>query len=282
MASTRVLRDEIAAQLRTLGTPPRMLCFGEISWDIAEIAGAATGAPGGCALNTAYALRFLGADVTLSGNPVGDDAAGDAIVADVAAHGIDARIPRRAGIATPSCRCLVEPSGERSFVLSHRDIQTFAGEYLDELGGYAFAFVQPYVRELSRELLARATPGWILMQDLPADSPFVELGDALQISLDDGGEPSPSYFRGRMKELVVTAGRRGAAHVIPGAQPRWFPATPVDHPVDTTGCGDAFRAGFMYARACGGSPEACFALGTAVGAFKACVAGSNLRTISRS
>jgi ribokinase len=284
----RELRDAIA---RRKGARPRVLCFGEVSWDIAERAGEPLAAgPGGCALNTAYALAFLGADVTLSGNPVGTDATGDAIVADLYAHGIDALIPRR-DIATPSCVCRVDAAtGERTFATSHGDIQTRADEFVPEIarricaGDYAQVFVQPYIAELSLTLL-RSIGGAtapVLMQDLAGDSAFVELGDTLQISHDDELSPDAlaalarPFFRGRMRELLVTAGARGIAVVAKDEPPRVYPAIAVTTPVDTTGCGDAFRAGLMYARACGASRDDAIALGQLMGALKACIAGSKI------
>jgi ribokinase len=286
----RELRDAIA---RRTHARPRVLCFGEVGWDIAERDGAEVAAgPGGCALNTAYALAFLGAHVTLSGNPVGADTMGDAIVADLGARGIDAMVPRRADIHTPSCLCRVDAAGERTFVTSHADIGTAARDFVPEIlrrirsGTYAQLFVQPYIGDLSRELLQAiqdvSVP--IVMQDLDSASAFLELGDTLQISLDDADDFSAAavaayarpYFRGRLGELILTAGARGVAVVGRAASPRLYPAVPVAAPVDTTGCGDAFRAGLMYARACGDSRDDAIALGQLVGALKACIAGSTI------
>jgi ribokinase len=286
----RELRAAIAPRTRRHA---RVLCFGEIGWDIAERDSARIAeAPGGCALNTAYALAFLGADVTLSGNPVGGDAMGDAIAADVRTRGIEAMIPRRGDIATPSCVCRVDATGERTFVTSHADIGTFAPEFVPELvrriraGDYAQLFVQPYIGELAGALLDAiqgvALP--IVMQDLDSASPFVELGDTLQISIDDRDDFSaaavaalaPPFFRGRLNELLVTAGARGVAVVEKDQPPRLYPPAFVSSPVDTTGCGDAFRAGLMYARACGDSRDDAIAFGQLVGALKACISGSTI------
>jgi len=292
LTSERVIRDEIAALRRALPAR-RILCVGEVSWDFAEVPDgsvATTGGPGGCALNTAVALRWLGAGVTLAGNPLGLDAHGDAIVAALAAKGIEALVPRRAGIATPSCRCLVDrATGERAFVVSHADIQTPALDAIPVIaariarGAYSHVFVQPYVEPLADALLARiaGAPVWIAMQDVAPDSPFVARGDALQISRDDADPAALAalaapFFRGRMAELIVTAGARGAAWIARGEPPRWFAAVPVAPVVDTTGCGDAFRAGFMFARACGQPIDACFALAHRLGALKACLPGSTV------
>ena len=70
---------------------------------------------GGSAANTARWLGRLGMRPSLV-CAVGRDATGRALVADVAADGVDVRAVRVAGAPTGRIGVLVEPGGERSFV----------------------------------------------------------------------------------------------------------------------------------------------------------------------
>lgn len=299
------------------GRTPALLCFGEISWDLRVLlprlpkdSTSLTSlfrqenhpvplpvpvheGPGGCALNTAFALRVLGAPVTLSGNLLGDDDFGARIKHATRALGIRDEILQRAGISTALCYCVVEENtGERDFVLEHEFIQTTDENLVPQIaheiraGAYEYVFVQPYIREMSRRLLheIQETSTWILTQDLAADSEFVELCDAIQISLEDHQEfhedmissLAKPYFRGRSQELFITAGARGVGYVRKGERARLFPGERAEKVIDTTGCGDAFRAGLMWGRANGLVIDEAIALGQLVGAYKAGVEGSCL------
>ena len=70
---------------------------------------------GGCAANTAAVLAKLGATVGLAG-VIGQDALGDAVLAELEATGVclDA-VARTAGVSTSAAIVLVGDDGERSF-----------------------------------------------------------------------------------------------------------------------------------------------------------------------
>jgi sugar/nucleoside kinase (ribokinase family) len=286
-----------------------ILCFGEISWDRLWLLNRIPRGsgdchllfeqemPGGCALNTACVLRALGASVTLGGNAVGDDERGRGIADHLKSAGVDSRLVLRAGVRTPFCQCLVsQDDGHRDFVLEHSDIQAFGGPELGTLveecrrGHYAQAFVQPYVREASRRLLesVQEVEGlWLLIQDQEPDSEFVPLVDAIQISLPEGeeftvtaiGSLTAPYFRGRMTRVFVTNGPHGVAHCERGEAPVLVPGVRAPEVRDTTGCGDAFRAGLMAGRLRGLSWADSIRLGTRVGALKAGILGSHFHAL---
>src|SRR5215210_6659931 len=73
--------------------------------------------------------------------------------------------------------------------------------------------------------------------------------------------------------LAVTCGADGAM-VVSDEGPQQVPAFAVDV-VDTTGCGDAFSAGFVYAVGIGRSPRDAAVLGNAVAALVAGGLGSD-------
>jgi sugar/nucleoside kinase (ribokinase family) len=282
-----------------------LLCFGEIGWDclwLLDDLPRGTGdrhllfeqaMPGGSALNTACVLHALGAKVTLAGNAVGEDVRGRLILEYLDRHGLDSRVLARPGRKTPFCQCLVgQKTGHRDFILEHSDIQKFDGPELGTLprecleGRYAHLFVQPYLREASLALLQaiRAASGlWILIQDQDPESEFVPPADAIQISLPEGAEFTPDhlaelaapYFRGRLCLVLVTNGPHGVGVCEKGRAPHLEAGVRAPAVVDTTGCGDAFRAGLMWALQQGRGLREAVAYGQRVGASKAGVRGSH-------
>lgn len=111
---------------------PRVLCVGIATQDqlfkLAAMptrpekyrASALTVTTGGTAANGAVALARLGAD-TLLWSGLGDDPLGDAILAGLAAEGIDvAGVLRHPGVTSPLSAILVDAAGERT-VISHSD-----------------------------------------------------------------------------------------------------------------------------------------------------------------
>jgi sugar/nucleoside kinase (ribokinase family) len=284
----------------------RILCFGEISWDRlwlldqlptregdSRLLMSERGGPGGCALNTACVLRGFGLPITLAGNAVGWDPEGDKITKYLRRIRMDARIVKRKRYSTPFCQVMVESkTGRRTFVLSHRDIQHFASDQVAGLveeirgGAYSHLFVQPYTRIGSMKLLRaiQSVSGlWILIQDVGPQSPFVALADAAQISLPED-EPftsaavrgiSAPYFHGRMNTVFVTAGGRGVGVCTRQGKPVLFQGIRAKRVVDTTGCGDAFRAGLMWGLYQGLSLPDSVRLGQRAGAHKAGIYGSH-------
>jgi sugar/nucleoside kinase (ribokinase family) len=283
----------------------KILCFGEIAWDrtwrlsdlpragldghlISEYEG-----PGGCALNSAYMLASCGISVALAGNFIGADSRGDLIHDYIQKAGIEDLIVSRNEKPTPLNQCLVaESSGERSFILFHDGIQDWSPTLLGSLqadlqaGMFLQVFVQPYFSAGARHLLTLIPDGiWILAQEIESDSELVPSIDALQLSLDEKQTFSPAkitslartFFRGRLREIFFTHGARGVWYQKINSTPVFFPAHPVEKVVDTTGCGDAFRAGLMSGLLKGMSMEDAIGLGQKFGALKAQIRGSHCK-----
>lgn len=81
---------------------------------------------GGMAANAAVAAARLGGRVAFAGT-LGADEAGDRILADLAAEGIDvSRVRRLAGVASPFTCVAVDPAGERQ-VVNFSDPRLFEG-----------------------------------------------------------------------------------------------------------------------------------------------------------
>lgn len=274
----------------------------------------AQAAPGGCALNTAGVLRAYGLPASLAGNYLGMDETGLRIQAYLKAAGIDSGLIARADVETPFCQVWVEAeSGHRDFTLRHLDIQRTGPEcwepWVDACarGEISHAFVQPYNREISHEFLRaiqKSRGPWVMIQDVDPGSPFVEWADAVQISFpepvtatarapgkasykalsetDDGAliaALAENYFsadrRGRCQRILVTAGGRGVALCERGRDTELFAPVVAAEVKDTTGCGDAFRAGLMAALYRGQDWRSAVGEGQRAGAIKAGIYGSH-------
>ncbi len=253
---------------------------------------------GGCALNSAATLAAMGLPVSLGGNYIGEDTSGGEIRSYLSGLGVDERIVASPRLKTPVCQVLVDrSSGRRDFILSHSTIHEHAPEllagYADEcaVGRFSHVFLQCYSQDLARSFLDRLATRlagakrdfWLMTQDLPPDSPLVPEFDAIQISHPES-EPwdashadalAAPYFRGNVSTLFITAGPRGVALCERGVPARLFPSAVPSQVLDTTGCGDAFRAGLMAGLYRELSLADSVAFGSLVGSRKAELLGSH-------
>jgi len=240
--------------------------------------------PAGTAGGTAVVLAKLGASVT-SMAAVGADAIGTTLVGLLARNGVDtSRIAVKEGVQTSSSVLPLDGSGERpawhcigangAFGLDDIDLRLVAGADHVHLGGPEFlgdsaAVVLKEARAAgactSVDMLAPGEPMWLEVIEgclpfvdffLPNDEQLLgltgadTLEQAAQILLDKG-----------VGCVAVTAGKRGSYVTGVG----WVPAFEIDV-VDTTGCGDAFSAGFVLGRALGRTPDRAAVLGNATAA----------------
>lgn len=252
---------------------------------------------GGSAANVAAALATLGTPARLLAR-VGADAA--AVVA--------LRAARRAGVdlslvqedeAEPTglCFVVVSASSERTFFSARGASDGLvapadAGLLLDgvaglHLSGYALlGGSRAAALAVARAARDRGTP---LSLDLCL--PLAEarreetlallplfsavFGNDREVSLLAGApvRAATEAIVARGVELAVAKTGEKGCLVAASDGVRSVPAWPVEA-VDTTGCGDAFVAGFLHARSRGAGLEACGALGNALGALAATVPGS--------
>lgn len=221
----------------------------------------------GSAGGTALVLARLGAEVRSAG-AVGTDEAGDMLLSLLAREGIDTSLLVRSGEQQTSASVLpIRPNGDRpAFHVvganalagpdSVPDDALDAAGFLhvggpEFMGGEQAAKVLTRARErdvtTSADILAPGDPGileWIaaalphLDWLLPNDEQVLGFTGASDLvagcrALLERGVGGVAATRGAEGAVVVTA--EGVAEV---------PAFPVDV-VDTTGCGDAFSAGFL-------------------------------------
>ena len=244
----------------------------------------------GTAAGTSVDLAKLGTSVAAMG-AIGEDAAGDFIVDTMGRYGIDtAGLVRKSGVPTSATMLPIRPNGERPALHVLGANATFAEEDVDldaiaaarhlHLGGtYLMAKLdgEPTARIL-RHAKAR---GVTTTLDLIA----IDRPDMLEILLP--ALPHVDYFMPGLDEARLISGLsdrqavirffldRGAAHTVfkMGAEGSSIAGAGVDGEirlpafetpvVDSTGCGDAYCAGFIVGLLRGWPPERAGRLGTA-------------------
>ncbi|MCX6399695.1 MAG: sugar kinase [Propionibacteriales bacterium] len=244
--------------------------------------------PAGTAGGTAVVLSRLGATVRSYG-AVGTDPVGDTLLALLAREGVEIDgLVRRSETQTSASVLPVRPNGDRpawhcigangTFTLDDLPADVLDGVTHLHLGGPEFLG-----GDAAGELLARArglgittsvdilAPGdpdmlaWIAAALphadylLPNDEQV--LGFTGETSLADGARALLAHGVGC---VAVTQGARGALVVTADGVVE-VPAYSIDV-VDTTGCGDAFSAGFLRGLSLGQAPADAAALGCATAA----------------
>ena len=251
---------------------------------VEEIRVTAAGSAGG----TALVLAKLGASVRSAG-AIGRDAAGDMLLALLERDGVDTELlVRRDDVQTSASVLPIRPSGERPAFHVVGANGTFVpddvpGEAIESathlhLGGPEFMggeAAAPMLRRArtsgvvtSADVLAPGEPGlldWIAPALAELDY-FLPNGDQVLAltgadSLEDGcralierGVGCVAATRGAEGVLVVDA---DGAHSVPAFEVE---------AVDTTGCGDAFSAGFLRGLGLGRDRRQAAALGCAAAA----------------
>lgn len=260
---------------------------------VEQIRATAAGSAGG----TALTLAKLGA-VTRSAGAIGEDPLGDLLVNLLALGGVDTSLLRRRTDAPTSASVLpIRPNGDRpafhvvganaTYGPTDVDADALAAASHLHLGGPEFMGGEAAAEILagakaagvttSADLLASGNPGvleWIapalphLDMLLPNEEQMLGLTGASDVltacrAIVDRG----------VGLVAVTRGAQGAL-VVDGSSAVSVPAFAIE-PVDTTGCGDAFSAGFIMGRCLGRDLEASARLGCAAAALVAGGLGSD-------
>lgn len=229
--------------------------------------------PAGTAGGTAVVLSRLGARVRSYG-AVGTDALGDTLLGLLSANGVDvAGIVRTTASQTSASVIPVRPNGDRpawhcpganaTLTLDALDLDAIArGAHLhlggpEFLGGAAAATLLKRAKDnglsTSVDILAGGNPG--LLAWIAEALPYTDylLPNDEQVLGFTGAADLEAGARALLEAgagcVAVTRGGAGALVVVPG-ETIAVPAHQVDV-VDTTGCGDAFSAGFILGRALG-------------------------------
>ncbi len=243
--------------------------------------------PAGSAGGTAVTLAKLGAEVRCAG-AIGTDALGDVLLELLGRWGIDTSLlVRREGVQTSASVLPIRPDGSRPafHVVGANATYNSADAPWDEIkaathlhlgapefmGGEEAAKILAFAREhgvtTSVDILApgdqaAAIVDWIgpvfahVDYLLPNDDQVLGLSGA-----DDLEAGCRVLLERGVGCVAATAGADGAVVVDSNGTQR-VPALPIDV-VDTTGCGDAFSAGFLRGVALGRTPGEAARLGCA-------------------
>lgn len=229
--------------------------------------------PAGTAGGTAVVLRRLGATVRSFG-AVGADAMGDTLLAMLTREGVDVGgLVRNPSAQTSASVIPVRPNGDRpawhcvganaTFTLQDLDFdEVVRSSHLhlggpEFLGGPAASELLQYAKanglSTSVDFLAAGDPG--LLQWIAEVLPHTDylLPNDEQVLGFTGAQDALTGAQRLLAAgaacVAVTQGSKGAL-IVSKEEAIEVPAFPVEV-VDTTGCGDAFSAGFVLGRALG-------------------------------
>ncbi|GAA0967217.1 hypothetical protein GCM10009555_010580 [Acrocarpospora macrocephala] len=253
----------------------------------------------GAAAGTAVDLARLGVPVASAG-AVGDDELGDFLLMIMARHGVDvAGVARKSGEQTAASILPIRPDGGRpsfhvpganlGFALADLDPARVLGAKLVHLGGMdaSWGLHDPAFFALLDEARAGGT---IITMDLlsnmpdlmPAAKVFLPhldyfLPNEEQALMITGAatveEAATALLAEGLTAALITLGAHGSL-VATAEGTTHIPALDIEV-VDTTGCGDAYCAGFIAALTNGRSVIAAAELGTTVAARVAGGLGSD-------
>jgi sugar/nucleoside kinase (ribokinase family) len=279
--------------LDVLGRPVTEIPAGQGGALIEEIRLSPAGAAGG----TAVTLAKLGADV-LSVGAVGTDDAGRVLVEMLERFGVDCSgLARRDDVQTSSTILPIRPNGERpalhvigangTISIDEVPWEAISGAGFLHVGGPEFLGPENATTILSRAREAGTVTtcdvladGWPELLDMLA--PAMEHVDYLfpneeqAVALTGAGDwedAARALLDRGVRCVVVTRGAEGAAIVTPDGVES-VPAIETDV-IDTTGCGDAFVAGFIRGLSLGREPREAGLVGSATASLVATGLGSD-------
>lgn len=253
--------------------------------------GSAVGtAPGGSAANATLGATRLGLSTTFLGK-IGTDKTAEEYRANFQSAGGDASRFKHATMPNGRCLSMVTPDGQRTMrthlgaamTLSPDEVTAadFAGARHAHIEGYLMfnpALAQKVVDtaraagctislELSSFEVVNVARDWILDQlKQGVDVVFANEDEARALFRTDASyDAYARKLAGFGGIAAVKIGKEGA-WIAKGKELHRIAPVAVSHVVDTTGAGDAWAAGFLFAHLRGKSLPAAGALGSALGA----------------
>lgn len=234
---------------------------------------------GGEAANTALHLRAWGRDVRLFGNPLGKGLAADLLRRLLADQGLDATHLTCAGAITPETDVYVTPDGERTmFGLGFSTLRAPVDPERMPLSPGAWFTADPNIDIPARSAARSAAQAGMrlyLMDFNRPDDPIAP-DSWWQSSTDWVGRRSDDAANAEWLERwiaqhgcngILTDGPRKFWCGGPGHPVRPYPTFPTPTVVDSTGAGDAFRAGMLNGLDQGWSLSECLRFAAAAGSL---------------
>lgn len=256
---------------------------------------------GADALNEATVLARLGRTVRLE-TVIGKDRAGDFIRNHCRSVGI--RLPADCGkenTPTGINVVLIDRTGERHFLTNPRGtlrslkLEDIHMPFKEEAGIVCFAsiFVFPQIgpRELETIFRQAKYQGKIVCADMTkrkngetvqdlacalayVDYLFPNAEEAMLLTGEQTVEEAADSLRGAgVRHVVIKCGDKGC-YISGGRKQEWIPAAEGAECIDTTGAGDSFTAGFIYALSEGRSLRECALFANQCGAKAVSAVGS--------
>lgn len=217
---------------------------------------------GGSAANVAVTAARLGARARFVGQ-IGDDAIGAALIAELAADGVDASHVRRSG-RTATIVVLVDQLGERTMLVdqgSARQLDGVEPMWLDDadvLHLTLYSLLDEPIASTSRALAALAGErGVAVSVDVSSVALIEAAGPVEVLSLVRDLEPGIVFANADEADVLGLPAPVGNAAVVvkrgpdpcvvrtPEGVTVEVPAIAFDRQGDTTGAGDAFAAGVL-------------------------------------
>ncbi|MGV8996264.1 MAG: PfkB family carbohydrate kinase [Parvibaculaceae bacterium] len=224
---------------------------------------------GGQCVNAAVTLAALGGHVAYAG-VVGDDASGASVIEFLVGRGIAvAAIEKAKGLANPCAYILVDSkSGERSIVeTASTTFPRHSGKIADEIWAttaqlYFDGHETDASIALAHEAISRGVPTTTDVEVVtPQTRTLLTLVETAivpkSVAAEIAGSDKPADMLAGLAALgghrhIVTMGADGAVGALRGGASVTVAAERA-HVVDTTGAGDAFHAGFIFADMAGAS-----------------------------
>ena len=257
-------------------------------------------APAGSAAGTAVGLAKLGLEVATAG-AVGNDALGDVLIRALQGYGVDtAHVIRKPGVQTSASILPIRPNGDRpalhaiganavysiddvpwALIESAAHLHLGGNDSMRGLGRDGAAQILRRARDggatTSMDILSEGSPKLlaILKPCLPLVDWFMPNADQA-CKLTDSHTPEEAASRLLalgVGGVVLTMGGDGS--LLATARERMHLAAHEITVVDTSGCGDAYCAGFIRALRLGWTPSECMKLGNAAAALVAQGLGSD-------
>ena len=244
--------------------------------------------PAGAAGGTAITLAKLGGRVVTVG-ALGSDDLGDVLIAMLGRLGVETdRLARKDGVQTSASVLPIRPGGERPALhviganasLTRDDVPWDLIEQADTLhlgGPEIMRFCHKHGVRTTADVLADGWPELLdmIMPSLQhVDWLLPNADQAMKLTgTSDVESAGHALIERGVGACAITCGADGSVVVTADGAER-VPALDIEV-VDTTGCGDAYSAGFIRGLSLGREPEAAARLATACAALVAQGLGSD-------
>lgn len=216
---------------------------------------------GGCAYNVEYIMRLLGASHTFI-SPVGGGTYGDYVAKQLKSMGVPVavRVPEK---ENGCCYCLVEASGERTFMSYHGVEYTFQKYWMEPYNPDNYSYVYVCGLEIEEEtginlieylekypqleVCYAPGPRGVLIEEGKKQRmmdlhPILHINESEACALggtDDYVEGAANLQKITQNTVIVTLGSAGTYCLEKDGTSYLIPSVPANHIADTIGAGDS-------------------------------------------